>query len=260
MLQFGAWLTLTNVVGPFMVIFDRFLIGAIIGSAAVAVYVIPFNLISQLLLVPAALGNALFPSLAVLGRSADLNRKALLATTFFITPITLLAVVLLGPFLQVWIGGVTAQASTKIGHVLIIGGWANALAQLPHASLQASGRTDVTAKVHLAEVVPYLLMLWIGVSTLGVLGAAIAWSVRAIVDFVALAWADRVGCDLLRRALLQGCSVIALAVIMLTTDEGSIARWLLVAFTCGPALFYIVRTLPPDLAQQLINVARRASS
>lgn len=259
-LHFGAWLTVTNVVGPLMVIFDRFLIGAIIGSAAVAVYVIPFNLISQLLLVPAALGNALFPSLAVVGRSADLNRKALLATTFFITPVTLLAVLLLGPFLQVWIGGTTAQASAKIGLVLIIGGWANALAQLPHVSLQAEGRTDVTAKVHLAEVAPYLLMLWLGVSTLGVLGAAIAWSVRAIIDFVALAWLDCVGAEVLRRALLQGSAVLALALIMLTTDGGSIVRWPLVALTCGAALFYLVRTLPPELAQRLSNAARRASS
>ena len=58
---YGGWMTVSNVIGPLMVVWDRFVIGAIIGSAAVAIYVVPFNFVWQILIVPAALTSALFP-------------------------------------------------------------------------------------------------------------------------------------------------------------------------------------------------------
>ena len=60
---YGGWMTVSNVIGPLMVVWDRFVIGAIIGSAAVAIYVVPFNFVWQILIVPAALTSALFPDL-----------------------------------------------------------------------------------------------------------------------------------------------------------------------------------------------------
>ncbi len=60
---YGGWMTVSNVIGPLMVVWDRFVIGAIIGSAAVAIYVVPFNFVWQILIVPAALTSALFPEL-----------------------------------------------------------------------------------------------------------------------------------------------------------------------------------------------------
>ena len=64
LLHFGGWTTVTNVIGPLMVFWDRFVIGALLGAAAVAIYVVPFNLVWQILILPAALTSALFPKLA----------------------------------------------------------------------------------------------------------------------------------------------------------------------------------------------------
>jgi O-antigen/teichoic acid export membrane protein len=251
MVRFGAWLTVTTVIGPLMVFFDRFLIGAIVSAAAVALYVIPYNLMNQLVVLPKALSSALFPRLAAQPGSSDLNRQALSAAAFVLTPAAMAATVLVRPFLTLWLGPTTAGQSTPIALVLIIGFWANGLAQLPYASLQASGRTDITAKVHLAELLPYFLLLWLGLTYWGVIGAAIAWAVRSVADYVALASFDRIGAAILRSTLMQGAAVLVLALVMLEMEAAPVAKWALAALICLVTAACLIRVVPDILIQQL---------
>ena len=64
MFGFGAWLTVSNVVGPMFVYLDRFVIGATLSIAAVAYYSVPYEVVTRLWLVPAALSGVLFPAFA----------------------------------------------------------------------------------------------------------------------------------------------------------------------------------------------------
>lgn len=256
MLHFGAWLTVSKLLS-FMVYVDRFFIGSLVGAAAVALYVIPFNLISQLLLIPSSLSNALFPRLAASPESKLLTRQAMLETAFLLTPLSLCVMVAVGPFLKLWIGADAAAHSTPVAWVLACGFWANGLAQLPYAGIQAAGRTDLTAKLHLAETVPYLLLLWIGLSSMGVLGAAIAWSVRAIVDFIALAVIDEAGWPVLRPILLQGTPLVALALIFLTLHPGSLDQWLASAAVLGGAGAYLLASVPQVSLDRIAAIMRR---
>ena len=249
--QFGAWLTVTNITGPLMVAIDRFFIGASLGPAAVAIYVIPLNVVSQLAVVPAALGNAMFPSLTVSSRSDELNRRALFGVSFLVSILSSLAIVLVGPFFELWIGGTTAKQSTNVALVLVAGAWANAMAQIPHVSLQAAGRTDVAAKVHLAEFAPYLLLLWFALAHFGIIGAAAAWSIRCVVDYVALTWFDRVRGEVLRRTLTQGALVLFLAVATLKAETESVLYWLMVTFAGGALAWYLYSVTPPRIVQYL---------
>jgi len=50
--RFGSWMTVSNIVGPLMVSFDRFLIGSMISVAAVAFYSVPYEVVTRLWLVP----------------------------------------------------------------------------------------------------------------------------------------------------------------------------------------------------------------
>ena len=47
---------------------------------------------------------------------------------------------------------------------------------------QALGRPDLTAKMHLAELLPYLIMLVWATQTWGIMGAAWVWAMRVAVD------------------------------------------------------------------------------
>ena len=42
---FGAWVTVTNVIGPILVSIDRFFIASTLGANAVAYYSVPMSLV-----------------------------------------------------------------------------------------------------------------------------------------------------------------------------------------------------------------------
>jgi Na+-driven multidrug efflux pump len=69
---------------------------------------------------------------------------------------------------------------------LAAGIFANCLAQLPFCLLQSAGQPDLTAKIQLFELPPYLLLLVMLVRGHGIEGAAIACTVRVLVDAVLL--------------------------------------------------------------------------
>ena len=60
------------------------------------------------------------------------------------------------------------------------------MAQAPFALLQGTGRPDLTAKLHLVELPLYVIMLWSLAHTSGIVGVAIAWTVRVVFDAVAM--------------------------------------------------------------------------
>ena len=66
LLTYGGWLTVSNVVGPLMVYFDRFVIAAMLGSTAIAYYTVPYDVLNRLLLFPQAIQGVLFPNFALM--------------------------------------------------------------------------------------------------------------------------------------------------------------------------------------------------
>jgi O-antigen/teichoic acid export membrane protein len=66
--------------------------------------------------------------------------------------------------------------------VLAVGIWLNSLAMVPSVFLQATGRPDATAKCHLIEIVPHVVILWASVVWLGATGAAIAMLIVTTLD------------------------------------------------------------------------------
>lgn len=80
----------------------------------------------------------------------------------------IILVVLSNDIMTVWLGAEFAQCSAPVLVLLAIGVLVNSLAQVPFALVQAAGRPDVTAKFHLAELVPYLSLMvqrricWVG--------------------------------------------------------------------------------------------------
>ena len=70
--------------------------------------------------------------------------------------------------------------------ILLIGFYFNSLAQIPFSVLQAKGKSKTTALIHAIEIFPYLGLLFYMTYHLGLIGTAIAWSVRMGVDLILL--------------------------------------------------------------------------
>src|SRR6185436_13175391 len=58
----------------------------------------------------------------------------------------------------------------------------NCLAQIAFSLVQGSGRSDLSAKLHLVEVPLYFAAAWLLIRWRGVEGAALAWSLRTTLD------------------------------------------------------------------------------
>jgi O-antigen/teichoic acid export membrane protein len=62
----------------------------------------------------------------------------------------------------------------------------NSYAQIPFAGIQGMGRADLTAKVHVLELLLFTGVALALIVRFGVLGAAVAWSLRALADCLVL--------------------------------------------------------------------------
>ena len=191
LLQFGGWMTVSNIVGPLMVTLDRFVIAALLSVAAVAYYATPFDVITKLWLVPAALLGVMFPAFSMTFvqdrvRTAVLYERSVKVLLLSLFPIIVSVIVLAENGLRLWIGPEFAQRSTPVLQWLAAGVFINCLAQVPFALIQGVGRPDLSAKLHLLELPGYLFALWYLTTRYGINGAAIAWTARVLIDAAGL--------------------------------------------------------------------------
>jgi O-antigen/teichoic acid export membrane protein len=187
LLRVGGWMTVTNVVSPLLVTLDRFFIGAMVSMTAVAYYATPYEVVTKFLLLPGALMGVMFPAFST-GFAQDKNRTGLLfdrsVKSLFLVlfPIMLCTVALAHDGLRLWLGAEFAQHSFRVLQWLAVGVFVNSLALVPLTLLQAVGRPDLTATLHLIELPLYLGLLWWMIGTRGFEGAAIAWTARVTFD------------------------------------------------------------------------------
>ena len=191
LLRFGGWMTTSNIVSPVMTYLDRFYIGAVLALAAVAHYVTPYEVVTRLQILPSAMIAVLFPAFASTyiadpRRTAalfDRSLRVLIALTF---PLILGVVLFAREGLHLWVGAEFAVASAPVMQWLAVGAFANALALAPFAILQGTGRPDITAKLHLVELPLYVAGLAWVTHAYGIVGVAMAWTVRVTIDAAAL--------------------------------------------------------------------------
>lgn len=193
LLRVGGWITVSNVVGPLMVYLDRFLIGAVLGATAVAYYATPFEVVSRLWVVPGAIAAVYFPAFATSFRADPERAAALFATAGRITlavvfPFAFVLMAFAPEGLALWVGEEFAGPGAPVARWLLVGVVVNAVAQVPFAFLQGIGRPDVTARLHLLEAPLYLALLWWLLGAYGITGAAVAWTVRVVLDAALLFW------------------------------------------------------------------------
>jgi len=193
LLGFGAWMTVSNIVSPLMVSVDRFFVGAMLSIAAVAYYATPFEAVTKLLIIPSAITAVLFPAFSTAShvdraRMAELFRAGVWAISLSMYPIAFVVITFAPELLHAWLGATFSAQSANALRWLALGVFMNSLASLPFALLQGVGRSDTTAKIHLAEAPIYLiLMVWL-IRQHGITGAAVAWCARTTLDMILLYW------------------------------------------------------------------------
>lgn len=249
LLRFGGWVTLTSVIGPIMVGFDRLAIGAVLGAKAVTHYSVPFQLAERSGIVPTALVSALLPRFASADQAETerLSTEALLTVGLVMTPLMGIGIVFLETFLAVWLSPEFAGQAALAGQIAFAGFWMNSFAKVPYTQLLARKRPDIVAKCHLGEFIPYIAMLGAGLALFGLPGAAAAFTLRVILDFALLTHFAGILRQALTILLEPFLWIMAALVIALGPWERSLA-WLLAGagYAVAISIWTWLRS-PPDL-------------
>ncbi|SJZ99958.1 Na+-driven multidrug efflux pump [Oceanospirillum multiglobuliferum] len=191
LLHYGSWITISNIISPIMVYFDRFYIAAALSASIVAFYTTPLDFLTKMLLLPSALVGVMFTSFSNEWSSKrksaiDKYRKSILAIFLSMLPTSIIIFLYADTGLSIWLGAEFANQSYMYAQILIIGIFFNSMAMVPHALIQGAGRSDITAKFHLLELPIFILSLWFFIEHYGLMGAAIAWAIRTFIDSVLL--------------------------------------------------------------------------
>jgi O-antigen/teichoic acid export membrane protein len=157
---------------------------------------------------------------------------------------------LLAPWLLRLAGGAAyAGESVDVLRILAIGVAANCVATVPFTLLQACGRARWTATLHLLEIIPFGAALWFSVSRWGITGAAVAWTLRVLIDASLMTWrAQSVAPLPTSTLLLSAAGVVAVAACALVgtvAPDASVASLIIaVCFACViPVLLWNQRSV-----------------
>ncbi len=189
MVSFGGWAMVSQIVSPVLQYTERFMLSGIIATSVVAYYVIPYEATSKLLVLSVGLASVLFPAFSEMqGKAGGRNdlgflyRRSERMMLFSFLPMGVILVGFAPELLRLWIGAQFASRSLVAFQILAVAFVVNSISQMPFTHLQAIGRTDITGKIHLAELPFHLAMAYILISLFGLVGAAAATLTRIAVD------------------------------------------------------------------------------
>ncbi|KPP94402.1 flippase [Erythrobacter sp. HL-111] len=211
--SFGAWIMLTAMVSPLMTMSDRVVIGAVIGTAAVVAYSVPFQIAQRTVMFPLAMVQALFPRFASQSpeQAAALGKDAVIIVGQWYGLVVIGLICLAEPLLRLWLGDELDPRSILVGRIILVGCWANAIASVPYAHIHARGNSRFTALAHLVELPIYFAMLYGFGSLFGLAGVALAYSLRTSIDCVVMLVKARFNAADLLRKLMAPAALIAVA-------------------------------------------------
>ena len=195
--NYGVWITVSSIVSPLMVQLDRFVIGSMVGVGSLSSYVVPVDVLNRLSVIPGAFINGFFPKLVV-ALAKEKKGGEFLYTKYrnrldvFMLAGGLAGYLLASPVFQLWLGTEFWNKSADVVKILIVGAIYNFMARMPYAYLQAGGKPRLTAAANFIELPIYLILMWYLIGRFGLMGAALSWSMRMMLDYFLLSyWVNR---------------------------------------------------------------------
>jgi O-antigen/teichoic acid export membrane protein len=213
----------------------------------VTYYVVPFEIVARLSIIPISLSITLFPAFSTLKETKDRYKLGMLFAysikyiLLILGPIVIVIELFAKEILQIWLGAEFAMKSPIILQLLAFAVLINSLGQIPFALLQGLGRPDVPAKFHLFELPVYTVGAWLLINHWGIVGAAVAWTIRVTLDAILLYMATFKLCQFLPRLMEINFLIILMLLLLLGTSYG--LKSLISAFPLFAQLWLFVANL-----------------
>lgn len=185
--RFGGWFTLSGLLNPMVATVDRFFISTLVSVAAVSLYVVPYEMVVQSLILIGAITTVAFPYFSQMIVSDPDKVKLTFYKVMGGALFGMLIVVLIlqffgGDILSIWLGKETSAETNLVVKILSLGLLPYTVGTLCVSLLHAYGRTALTAKLNLIEFPIFIGLIYFLVGRYGVVGAACAWVARVVLD------------------------------------------------------------------------------
>ena len=194
LLKFGSSLVIAGIAAILLVNLEKIVLARVASVEALAYYSVAFTFSSMATMFSSAMIQSLLPAFSQLltsEKKAELNKlfsRSLRINIIGLLPIIAFLFVIAKPFFTVWAGEDFGRESSAPFYILLFGLFFNIIAYIPHSVLMASGRSDVFAKIYWIELFPYIFIIAILTYRFGAVGAALAWSLRVILDASVIIW------------------------------------------------------------------------
>lgn len=187
----GAPFALVGVLATVLVDAEKLAVSAADSVREFTFYFVPYVAVSRLSLVSGGLATALMPRVASLAAArggvaaARLTARATRLSIGGMMAILAPLVALTPELLAFWLGPDFADKSTRPTRILLVALLANTSAYAASAALRAKARPVTLAILYAVEIPVHLIIVYVAVSNWGIVGAATAWALRAILDAAA---------------------------------------------------------------------------
>nr|MBP9663348.1 flippase [Pyrinomonadaceae bacterium] len=188
MLKFGGAFAMSGIAAALFVNAEKLILTRVTSVETLAYYSVAFTFANMATMFSLAMGQSLLPAFSQLflpEKKEQLNglfSRAMRINIFALLPVLAVLCVIGRPFFTIWAGEDFGRESTWPFYVLVIGLFFNLSAYVPTALMYAAGRTELIAKMYWIQLLPYLGVTTLLTIQLGAVGAAIAWSLRVIID------------------------------------------------------------------------------
>ena len=199
LLRFGASWFVAMIAAILLVNLEKLLLTKMVSVEALAYYSVAFTVANMAGMFSQAMSQSMMPAFSQLmtpekrSQFDALFARGIRFNIIWLLPALMVMVLAAESFFTLWAGEEFGRQSTLPFYILLAGLFFNILAYIPHASITASGRTDVFAKLYWIELAVYVVLAWLLIGRFGIIGAAIAWSLRVFLDaFVIIALSKRI--------------------------------------------------------------------
>jgi O-antigen/teichoic acid export membrane protein len=168
-----------------------------VSVKSLAYYSIAFTLANMTTMFSLAMVQSLIPAFSQLlapDKRAELNAlfsRSLRISIVGLLPSIMLLFVVARPFFTIWAGPEFGEASVYPFYILLAGIFFSITVYIPNCVMMAYGRPDILAKVFWLELVPYAGLAFFLIGSYGIVGAALAWTLRELVNAFIFIWLTR---------------------------------------------------------------------
>ncbi|AOX21066.1 transporter [Kozakia baliensis] len=269
LMQYGGWLTVSNIIYPLLGYLDRFIISNLIPVARIGFYTTPSDAVSRFNMFTGSVNASAFTAISAsyarnVTRTCELYKTSVVAVSFILLPLCLGASLFSYDILALWIDRGFSEQSGLVMKILCIGVFISGVDSITATFLEGIGRPDIGTKISIGELVIYLPVLYWGVSRYGVVGASAIWTLRFGFDYIVRAVMCLRIYPALRGSFLRGAVTVMTGVAGMCFSIARMNFWanveagvILLAITYIVMWFY---TLDAFERQSFLQTASRIKS